>query len=198
MTSRWKRTVLAILIGSSTIVGPATATASDDTSNNDNVSIVINTEDDTRKFRVKVDRTRVSPGEDDPDNAAWAQSSCERCKSTAIAIQIVLLERPVDSDFQPTNLAFAINQQCTECETVALAHQVIREVDPNVVISENGKERIAVLVDRIRGLRDDGLTPPELDARVGGFVDQIKVVLDEELRPRGDYEAEDSRDMDAA
>lgn len=192
---RLKRLLVAAFVTIALIVTPVHAGA-DEEESNDNAAVAISTNDGMVKFKVKYRAVRVEPGEDDPDNAAFAYSSCNTCKATAIAVHVALAEKPVDSDFSPTNLAIAINDQCTGCESVALAHQIVREVEENVRLTGDGKVRIARIVKRIRGLRDDGLTPPELDAQVDTYVDQIKVVLDEELVPHGDHEEDDDEDSD--
>jgi hypothetical protein len=63
------------------------------------------------------------PREVEVDNAAVAWSSCSRCRGTALSVQVVVMEgtRTVTAN----NRALATNAACKDCDTAALAYQLV-------------------------------------------------------------------------
>jgi putative peptide zinc metalloprotease protein len=105
-------------------VSPAAAWAeeSDDGGSADNAAVAINTKDGKSIFDFAFSIRRVAGDVVDETNAAVAYNECEECRAVAVAIQIVLVVGH-PSVVTPTNLAVAVNYQCTLCESLAMAYQ---------------------------------------------------------------------------
>src|SRR5207244_2113942 len=88
-----------------------------------NAAIAINTKDDSSLFKFAWAVRHVMSDVVEEQNAAVAYAQCESCQTTAIAIEIVLVESDTTSNVSPTNEALAINQGCTLCDTFASAYQ---------------------------------------------------------------------------
>jgi putative peptide zinc metalloprotease protein len=188
-----RRFVAALVAIAVSVVGFVPASAQDEgTGNNDNTAVAINTKDGSDLFRLAFAIDRVMVGEDQPDNGAAAYASCEACKTTAIAIQVVLYMSPTDDEIAPTNIALAINDQCTSCETVALAYQIVMQTDGPVKLTKNGKEQIKRILKDIRALEDQDLSPDELKAQTDVLVDELVEVLKTEVKPKQQRDNEDS------
>src|SRR4051812_44308721 len=112
-----RRSLLAVLVAVVlALTGAAPAVAQD------NTAIAINQKDNSSQIDVAFDFRRVMNGIVDQTNAAVAYSSCNECQTIAVAVQAILVVGDVNV-VTPTNLAIAINQNCTTCMTVALAYQ---------------------------------------------------------------------------
>src|SRR3712207_6568132 len=106
--------LLAFLLATGLAVArPDAAAAGGDTS-----AVAINTKDGSSVFRLAFAIKRVAGDVVDNENAAVAYSRCERCRSVAISIQIVLVTGS-PSVVTPKNVAVAVNEQCTLCTSFA-------------------------------------------------------------------------------
>jgi hypothetical protein len=152
----------------------------------DNAAVAINTHDDSYVYKGALKVTRVNKDTVDQVNAAWASSSCERCRTAAVAVQIVLVTRDAGT-VTPTNLAAAVNQNCTTCATYAGAWQYVVTTGTPVHFTDAGSARI----DAIRGQLGDllasatfGPDAAEIDAfntQVDTLVSQLEDVLNNEI-----------------
>jgi putative peptide zinc metalloprotease protein len=169
----------------------------DDDGGGDNSAVAINTRDGATLFKLAFDIRRVAGDVVDETNVAIAYSSCDRCQTTAIAIQIVLVTGDA-STVTPQNVAVAVNENCTLCETFATAYQFVVSTGGEVRFTRDGRRAIADIRKRLKDLRKEDLTPAELDARVDALMDELQVVLENELVPvRGrDRDDEDEDDED--
>ncbi len=86
-----------------------------------NYSVVENTRDGSSVFDIAFSVKELADEYQSPENVAIAYANCESCRSVAIAIQIVL----VTGVQQPGNVAIAVNDRCTSCETLAVAYQFV-------------------------------------------------------------------------
>jgi hypothetical protein len=93
-----------------------------------NVVQAINNKDNRFEARGHVEVNRIRRERVDPVNIANARSSCTDCQSIAVAIQINVYRRGA-STVAPQNAAFALNENCTRCVTVARAIQYVIPVD---------------------------------------------------------------------
>jgi putative peptide zinc metalloprotease protein len=161
----------------------------------DNAAIAINTEDGSSLFRLAFEIRRVAGDIVDHQNVALAWSQCQSCRTTAIAIQIVLVEGS-PSVVTPVNVAVAVNTNCNLCQTFATAYQFVVGTNGPVEFTKEGKRELARIYKELRKLRKEDLTPAELDARVKALMERVKRVLAEELVPardRGDDDDDDER-----
>jgi putative peptide zinc metalloprotease protein len=160
----------------------------------DNAAIAINTKDGSSLFKFAFSIKKVAGDVVDQTNAAVAFSECERCQTTAIAIQIVLVTGS-PSVVTPQNIALAINQNCSLCETFAGAYQVVLSTGGPVKFTPEGRRRIVEIKKEIKRLRDSDMSPFELKARLDELVGELKNVLETELVPAGPDEDEEE-DLD--
>jgi hypothetical protein len=190
---RWLLALLAALLAAVLGLNPQTAFADEDEERSgDNAAIAINTKDDSSRFRFAFDVSRVEGGALDNENVAYAYARCERCRTVAIAIQIVLGSGD-PNPVAPKNVAVAVNDQCQLCVSYADARQfVVVRAEP-VELSHEGKEEVREIRKHLRDLRhQEELGPAELDARIDLLMDYLKAVLETELVPAdGDDDDED-------
>lgn len=173
----------------------AYADEDDDGGSRTNAAIAINTKSGSSLFKFAFSIRQVAGDVVDHTNAAVAYSSCENCKTTAIAIQIVLVTGS-PSVVTPQNLAVALNENCTLCETFAGAYQIVLGTGGPVEFTGEGRRRISELKREIRRLRKEDLSPPELKTRLDSIVAELKEVLRTELRPVRRDEDDDEDDED--
>ena len=173
---------LAAMVAATTFVGPA-ATAQ--TPQGDNVAAEINTKDNSNVFDLAFNIRRVMTGAVDIDNAAAAVSSCQDCRTIAVAIQVVLIFS--DPDVVTTdNLALALNIDCSSCETMALAYQYVLTTDGPVHFTADGNKAIQDILKQIADIgTNEDLALEEIDAQIGALVDQLYAVVDTELVAAG-------------
>lgn len=116
----------------------------------------------------------------DAENKAVAVSSCERCRTAAAAIEVVLvsdLAGPLDAE----NHAEAVNLDCSTCATAATAHQFVVASSRRVWLTAAGREQLDALRLRFERLELTS-TPDALAAEVATIAAAVGDVLDHELR----------------
>jgi putative peptide zinc metalloprotease protein len=183
-----KRIATALVLAVVALAGAAAPAAAQD-----NAAVAINTKDDSSLFKLAFSIKQVSSDVVDNVNAAVAFGSCERCRTVAIAIQVVLVTAEHPHTVTPENLALALNVECPECVTVALAYQyVIGGGDPMRLTAE-GRQMIADIRRRLWALRDSledpNFDPAALERAVGDLYDELRRVIDTQLVPRGSPDA---------
>ena len=147
-----------------------------------NEVVVINLHDGRFVSRTGFGTARVTGESAYNQNAAAAVSSCIDCRTVAVAIQIVLIQRTDASTIAPTNYAIALNQSCTGCETFATAYQYVVTTDGIVHFTAEGNRRLAELEKEIRDLAGtDGIPLTELNAQINSLVQEMWSVVDNEL-----------------
>jgi putative peptide zinc metalloprotease protein len=177
-----KKTLLIALIA---LLGFAFAGARAPAASADTAAVRVNTKDDSSLFRFAFGIRRVMNGVVDQTNAAVAYARCERCRTVAISIQIVLVMSPA-TVVTPQNVAIAINEQCTLCETLAAAYQFVIGTPGPVRFTEEGKREIAEIRQQLKALRDNGnLTLEEIQQRIDALVARLRIVLATQLVPLG-------------
>ena len=151
----------------------------------DSSAVAVNTRDGSSIFRLAFNIRRVTGDVVDQTNAAIAFSSCQECRAIAISIQVLLVSGS-PSVVSPTNLAFAVNDRCTLCDSLALAYQFAVGGGERLRLTALGRQQVAEIRRELRELRgQEGLSDAELDARVGELMDRLAGVLDTELAPAG-------------
>lgn len=166
----------ALLLAGVLVAGVPAASAQD------NTAVAVNTRDGADVFRLAFSIRRVTADVVDIGNAAVAVSSCTDCQTVAIAMQVVLIFSDPDV-VAPENLALAMNIQCTLCDTLATAYQLVLTTDGVVRLTAEGQRRIAELRVRLLQLRDSGLSGPELQAQVDAVYEELRQVIVTELEP---------------
>jgi putative peptide zinc metalloprotease protein len=150
----------------------------------DNVAVAINTKDGSSVFKFAFAIRHVMQDTVDQTNAAVAYSSCTSCSTTAIAIEVVLVEGD-PSVFTPTNMAIAINNECNLCVTFASAYQFTFQSSGPVHFNEEGLRTIHDIKKAIKDLEDQTLTVDELRAKLDALMNQLADVIAHDLVPAG-------------
>jgi hypothetical protein len=83
------------------------------------------------------------------------------------------------------NLAFAINVDCSRCETLASAYQWAFATGGPVHFTAAGNRRLAEIRRRLQSLRHPDMSVWDLQAVVQDVADDLADVLDHELVPAG-------------
>lgn len=183
--------VLALVLA---VPGIARGDTGTTTRKDDNIVQAINTKSGSSLFKFAFSLRKVTGNVVDNANAAIAYSSCENCRTTAIAIQIVLVVGSPDT-VVPENLALAINENCTLCQSFATAFQfVIGVKDESVELTPAGKRELRQILREFRALKHDDLTLEEFDARTTALGNRIRQVLKTQLVSRGD-QGDDEEDV---
>jgi putative peptide zinc metalloprotease protein len=116
----------------------------------------------------------------DETNSAVAFASCTDCQTTAIAIEIVLVEGS-PSTYTPTNQAIAINYECQLCLTFAAAYQFVIQGTGPMHFTGQGYRDLERIAQAIRDLQNQNLSPFELRGALDPLIDDLKQVLANEL-----------------
>ena len=195
-------TLLALLLGL-----PGVAAAGDDhgrRQGGDNAAIAINKKNGSSLFKFAFAIRRVLGDVVDNENAAVAYSSCESCRTTAIAIQIVFVVGS-PSTVTPTNVAVALNENCTACQSFATAFQFVVGVsDASVGFTKQGKEELKEILREFKALKRENYTLEEFHARTQALAQRLRTLLqtqlvsksggdDDDDDPPGDDVEEDER-----
>ncbi len=168
--------------------------------NLNNEVVVRNTVDGHFANRAGFGIARVTGDVAENQNAAAATSSCTDCRTVAVAVQIVLIQRTDASVISPRNIAIALNVGCQRCDTFAAAYQYVVTTDGLVRFTPGAQQRLAELQGQIRTLAaTDGVPFPELEAQIDALVEQMWAIVDEDLVQIGVHgTGEASKDTDAA
>ena len=151
-----------------------------------NEVVVINTVDGRSAHRSGVGIARVTGTEAYNQNAASATSSCNDCRTVAVAAQAVIIQRTNASTIKPTNVALALNVGCSGCETYALAYQFVFTTDGLVRFNDGAGEKIAGFRSQIAEVAgNESLAPTEMEARIDAIVARMWSVVRGELAAVG-------------
>lgn len=182
MPSRLITIVIAVLV---------TALAAPVAAAQDNQATAVNTEDEALVFELAFDLHRTMDSVVDESNTAFAYASCERCRTIAIAFQIVLA-MDAAADVVPVNLAVAVNDECTECETLAFAYQLVLSGDQRVRLTGEGRARISQVRKALRALRDSDAPLDEMVAELQRHVVELQDVARTAVVPIGPRDTGDT------
>jgi hypothetical protein len=89
------------------------------------------------------------------------------------------------TNYEPTNIALAINSECSNCQTLAAAYQKVTQYDTRVRISGAGRREIAAIRAELEQLRTSGLDVFTIQQRVDELAGRFAKVLDSEVYPIG-------------
>ncbi|MDG4666319.1 hypothetical protein [Mycobacterium sp. 236(2023)] len=115
-------------------------------------------------------------------NEAQAYASCNSCAAVAVAYQVVFVVDGDDSDDNvaaPQNLAGALNYECVNCLTYALARQVFITLDEP--LSEDAMKQLdgvwAQMATFEREIEYGKYRPEDIEARLGEYTEQILAIV---------------------
>ncbi|WP_231737304.1 hypothetical protein [Mycobacterium sp. IS-1742] len=152
----------------------------------DNQALAVNTTDGTAVYEAAFAMVYVTDNSDAMNvNEAQAYASCDSCAAVAVAYQVVFV---IDSDpaddnvVAPQNLAGALNYECANCLTYALARQVFITLD-EPLSEEATKELDAVWAELAQFEKDieAGKVPPDqIEARLDGYTTRIMAIVEKD------------------
>jgi putative peptide zinc metalloprotease protein len=179
------------LLSSSSSSAPTTIAASVGGSGSDNVAVATNTKDGKTVVAVSLKIVQVKSDTVDAGNAAVAAASCNDCETVAIALEGVLVAGD-PSTFDPTNIALALNTDCTNCQTLAAAYQEVVQNGTKVRISGEGRKAIAEIRKDLESLRNSGLDIFAIRQRVNEDAGKLLAVLQNDVFPIGQGQKADA------
>ena len=185
-----KRRLVAVLLAVVAFAGTPALAHGDEGQGGANTAIAINTKDGSELFKLAFAIRHVMGDVVDQDNAAVAYASCTSCETTAIAIEIVLVEGS-PSTVSPTNVAISENVQCNLCDTFAAAYQFVTQTSGPVHFTEEGLRELHAIRQEIASWGKQGLTNDQIRALLLGplgVIARIKKVLETQLVPAGKAE----------
>ncbi|MGH9278102.1 MAG: hypothetical protein ACRD12_08350 [Acidimicrobiales bacterium] len=161
-----------------------TASSGSPGASTDNVAVAANTKDGRTVVALSIKIVQTDSSSVDAANAAVAAASCTDCQTVAIALEgVLIIGSP--TDFQPTNIALAINSECTNCQTLAAAYQSVVQNDTRVRITGSGRQQIAAIRTDLLSLRNSGLDIATIQQRVNDAAGRFVAVLQNEVVPVG-------------
>jgi putative peptide zinc metalloprotease protein len=173
-TTRLALAVLLLLLGLTAVATPAGASG-------DTTAVAINTRDGSSIFRLAFGIRRTMQEVVDETNAAVAVASCDSCQTVAVAVQVVLIMSDPDV-VTPTNLALALNEECTSCDTLASAYQYVTTTGGVVRFDAEGNRELAEIRVAFRDLsRQTDLSIEEIQAQVDPLVERLYAVVNDHL-----------------
>jgi len=190
--TKLRATIVATVMAVALVGGQAPAFAG---GSPDNIVEVRNTKDGAFKAKSRAVVTHAPGGTVGNNNVATAWATCVGCRTTAAAVQVVIIEGSY-STFDPGNLAAAINDNCDTCETFAFARQHFFDVGHPVPIGNRAEDQIDDINDQMAQVirsRDDFPTMvTELDALTQALIDVVRGEIDRSGSHQGE---DDHRDV---
>lgn len=169
---------------SSTTVSTSTTAASSPGASTDNAAVAVNSTDGRTVYAIRLKIVQTGADTVDASNAAVAAASCNDCQTVAISLEGVLVYG-TPSTYDPTNIALALNSDCTNCKTLASAYQDIVQNDTRVRISGTGRQEIADIRRDLDSLRTSGLDIVAVQQRVNDDAGRFLDVLRTQVIPVG-------------
>jgi putative peptide zinc metalloprotease protein len=142
-----------------------------------NQALAVNTTDGSVIYSVEFALVWADDGEPvDTRNEAYAFANCTGCAAVAVGFQEVLIEDQPEV-IAPGNHSAAVNYNCTECNTHALASQLVLTVDCG--LSDDGMEQLSALWEEIdaygTNLQDVPLS--EVQPRLEAYKQEIIAIV---------------------
>jgi hypothetical protein len=142
----------------------------------DNAAVAINTKDATYVWRQAFKIERVAGDVVDEGNGAWAESTCEHCRTAAVAMQVLIAIGDATT-VTSTNIAGAVNDRCDTCATYAGAFQFIVTPHDPMRFTDTGNAAIDGIKADLQSLLANATFGPTFD-EVDAFNTQVKALAD--------------------
>ena len=124
------------------------------------------------------------PRELEVDNAAVAWSSCEHCGGTALSVQVVIVRGT--HEVTANNRALSTNAACRDCDTAALAYQLVVVTPHSDHLSREATQELRDWVDaQDRQLREGKAAAPGA-RRSGSDAGTLERLVNDDLGSRTD------------
>jgi putative peptide zinc metalloprotease protein len=112
-----------------------------------NQALAVNTTDGSVAYSVEFSLVWAEDGDPvDTTNEAYAFANCTGCAAVAVGFQVVLIEERAEV-IAPRNHSAAVNYNCLECHTNALANQLVLSVGCG--LSDDRMEQLSALWEEI-------------------------------------------------
>ncbi len=120
----------------------------------------------------------------DEENTAVAYSTCDRCRSVALAFQVVIVQGS-PSTVVPKNVAAAVNEGCSGCTSLALAYQFVAGKGEPARLTSDGREELGEVSRDLLALERSyrRYSDDEIRARAARNAARVRAILDTELVP---------------
>lgn len=118
----------------------------------DNQALAVNTEDGSTVYDVAFALVWADGNQVLNTNEAYAFASCTDCQTVAVGFQVILITGEANV-IVPQNLSGAVNYNCVECVTYALATQLVLTLDGP--LSEASTAELAALWEEIAAFGTD-------------------------------------------
>jgi putative peptide zinc metalloprotease protein len=143
---------------------------------NDSQALAVNTTDGGVEYDVAYSLVTVQDGDDvDETNAAYALASCNACTTVAVSFQLVLVVGRSDT-IMPINVAEALNVNCPQCLTVAIAKQIV--VTLQSVPSDELLAKLTAALEKL-GAIDESDSPADVLGIVNAVADEVNKALED-------------------
>lgn len=169
--------VLAVLWGA---VAPAEA--GDTKTVRTDVTVEVH-RDGQSKARSALKLARTSSPDVSALNRAYAYAQCDGCRAVAASFQVVLANN-APTNVAADNAAFASNENCTRCETVAIAYQFVVVNPHRSQLTPTGAVRLARARLALLQLTRSGRPAAEITAEAEGLAAEVASILTTELRTK--------------
>ena len=177
-------------------VQPAYAWVYSGDQNGNNIVQVQNTKDNsTRAFSLAA--VTGNPGSTvGNQNTAYATASGTGNRTVATAIQVLIVEGN-PTNYQPQNLALAINDHCTSCQTFAYANQVVLQPHHHISLSEDAQNQLNRLNYQAFQTSWSSEPFPQMSADLDNITHQMVAIVQGEIQKSGPAASEqDTRTTD--
>jgi putative peptide zinc metalloprotease protein len=145
----------------------------------DTQALAVNTSDDTVAYDLAFAMIWADEEQVTNTNEAYAFASCKNCAAVAVSFQVVLIVG--DSEvIVPQNIAAAVNYDCVQCLTYALASQLVVTIDGP--LTDKSMTALSELWADIAAFAQDIASVPlaELQAALEAYQEQIKDIIRED------------------
>jgi putative peptide zinc metalloprotease protein len=177
-----RRLLVAALLAVALLAAPSGAAPA--RAQGDTTAVALNTKDGSSLFKFAFQVRRTMKDVVDSTNAAVAYSSCADCRTVAVSFQVLLVGGDASTQ-TPTNLALAINENCTSCDTAAFAYQFVLGTDGPAHFTAEGNRRLQELRKRLKDLETTTLSDTELKSILDEAAVELRDIIDHELVPAG-------------
>lgn len=154
----------------------------------DTQALAVNTRDNTVVYDAALAMVYVEGSEAMNVNEAHAYASCNSCGAVAVAYQVVIVldKNPTDDNVAaPQNLAGALNYDCVNCMTYALAQQLFITIDEPLTERQKWELRKIWLEMQLYQIQIESGTVKldEIEAKLDEFDERILEVVEPNLAP---------------
>ncbi len=188
--------VVISIIATVTMAGPPRAVAGETSGGANNIVSVQNVTTGSLLAKARTSLVHDAGPTVANDNEAYAHASCTDCRTVAVAVQVVLVEGAT-TDFRPTNVALALNENCLRCATFAFARQEVLNPGRHVEIGETAEHQIETIEAQIQGVAVSPEPFDQMTAHLDSLTQQLVAVVQGEVQRAGTTaENNDHREVD--